>query len=95
LPAASERDSTGELASGAEEKWLGGSIWKSPKIEIARIKSWPSIGAMSYHGNGQHYRRSTRANGLWKDLSQPAGGSRAARVSLKSARFSIAISAWR
>jgi hypothetical protein len=47
LPAASERDSTGELASGAEEKWLGGSIWKSPKIEIARIKSWPSIGAMS------------------------------------------------
>jgi len=52
MPAPSERGSIGELVSGAGQGWLGNSIWESPEIEISRIKSWPSITAMSYHRDG-------------------------------------------
>jgi hypothetical protein len=52
MPAPSERGSTGELASGAEQEWLGASLWQAPKIEISGIKSWSSIAAMSYHRDG-------------------------------------------
>ena len=48
----SERGSTADPASGAGQGWLGNSIWESPKIEISRMKSWPSIAAMSYHRDG-------------------------------------------
>src|SRR5271166_4292375 len=49
----SERGSTADPASGAGQGLLvGNSIWESPKIEISRMKSWPSIAAMSYHRDG-------------------------------------------
>src|SRR5271165_5237513 len=49
----SERGSTADPASGAGQGWLvGNSIWESPKIEISRMKSWPSIAAMSYQRDG-------------------------------------------
>jgi AraC family transcriptional regulator len=48
----SDRGSTADPASGAGQEWLGNSIWESPKIEISRMKSWPSIAAMSYHRDG-------------------------------------------
>jgi AraC family transcriptional regulator len=52
MPAPNEGDSTADLASGAGQRWLGKSVWESPKIEISRIKSWPLIAAMSYHRDG-------------------------------------------
>jgi AraC family transcriptional regulator len=52
MPAWSEGDSTGVLASGAKPDWLGHSLWQVPDLEISRIKSWPSITAMSYHRSG-------------------------------------------
>ena len=48
----SETGNTADPASGAGQGWLGNSIWESPKIEISRMKSWPSIAAMSYHRDG-------------------------------------------
>ena len=52
MPAPSERGSTGEFASDAGQKWLGASVWQAPKVEISKIKSLPSITAMSYHRDG-------------------------------------------
>ena len=52
MPASSEGASTGVLASGAKPDWLGHSLWQVPDLEISRIKSWPSIMAMSYHRSG-------------------------------------------
>src|SRR5271169_1687415 len=52
MPAPSERDSTSELASGTKPDWLGNSGLQGPKIEISRIKIWPSITAVSYHREG-------------------------------------------
>jgi AraC family transcriptional regulator len=52
MPAPRQRRNTGESSCGAEEKWLGGSIWEAPKIEISRMKSWPLLAAMSYHRDG-------------------------------------------
>jgi AraC family transcriptional regulator len=49
MPAASDKGNIGEPALGGGRKWLGGSIWESPKIEISRMRSWPSFAAMSYH----------------------------------------------
>ena len=57
----SERGSTADPASGAGQGWLvGNSIWESPKIEISRMKSWPSIAAMSYHRDGEATWRGDR-----------------------------------
>jgi AraC family transcriptional regulator len=44
----SQRDTAGELAPGAEKKWLGNSVWQVPGLEISGIKSWGSITAMSF-----------------------------------------------
>src|SRR5215469_9233816 len=52
MPTPSEAGSSGELISGAGRKWLGTSVWQAPEIEISRMKSWPSIAAMSYHREG-------------------------------------------
>jgi hypothetical protein len=52
MPVPSERSGTADQASGAGQKWLGSSIWESPRIEISRVKSWPSIAAMSYRRDG-------------------------------------------
>src|SRR5215472_12470153 len=52
MPAWSEGGSIGVLASGAKPDWLGHSLWQVPGLEISRIKSWPSIMAMSYHRSG-------------------------------------------
>jgi AraC family transcriptional regulator len=49
MPAPSERGSRSELASDVAPQWLGNSLWQGPKVKISRIKSWPSITAMSYH----------------------------------------------
>jgi AraC family transcriptional regulator len=52
MPASRENGNTGELASSAGRMWLGHSVWQAPEIEISRIKSWPSIAAMSYRRDG-------------------------------------------
>ena len=52
MRAPSESGRTGEFASGAKPGWLGSSVWQAPKIEISKIKSWPSIVAMSYRRDG-------------------------------------------
>jgi AraC family transcriptional regulator len=49
MPAPKQSSSTVELASSVEQKWLGHSLWQAPKIEISRIKSWPSLTAMSFY----------------------------------------------
>jgi hypothetical protein len=46
------RGDTADPVPGAGPKWLGNSVWQAPKIEIAKIKSWPLITAMSYHRDG-------------------------------------------
>jgi AraC-like DNA-binding protein len=63
MPALSERSSTSELVYGAQSQWLGNSVWQVPGLEVSRIKSWPSITAMSYRRGGgesiwrgDHYR---------------------------------------
>ena len=50
--APSERGSTSELASGIEPGWLRNSFWQVPKLKISKVKSWPSITAMSFHRDG-------------------------------------------
>jgi AraC family transcriptional regulator len=52
MPGFSEGRSTADLASGAGQKWLGSSVWESPRVKISSIKFWPSISAMSYHRDG-------------------------------------------
>jgi AraC family transcriptional regulator len=53
--------STGDLASGAGQEWLGDSVWQTPELEISRIKSWASITAMSFHrDDGESIWRSNR-----------------------------------
>jgi len=60
IHAPTERGSTGDLASGAGQEWLG-AVWEHPEIEISRIKSWSSITAMSfYRGDGESIWRSDR-----------------------------------
>jgi AraC family transcriptional regulator len=61
MPASRERGTTGELASGAGQKWLGNSLWQVPGLEISGIKSWDSITAMSFRrGDGETIWRSDR-----------------------------------
>ena len=52
MPASSEGDSSHELLSGVNPGWLGNSVWQVPDLEISRIKSSPSITAMSYRRGG-------------------------------------------
>jgi AraC family transcriptional regulator len=52
MQAPSEGATTGRLASGAGQQWLGNSLWQAPKLEISRINSWASITAVSYHRDG-------------------------------------------
>lgn len=52
MPAPSERGSAGGLAAREGRQWLGASIWQTPKTEISRIRTWPSITAVSYHRDG-------------------------------------------
>src|SRR5271169_6510652 len=46
------RGSTGDLASGAGQEWLGNSVWEHPQLEISRIKSWNSITASGFRRDG-------------------------------------------
>jgi AraC family transcriptional regulator len=52
MPEPSESGDTADPAPGAGQEWLGNSVWQVPEIEISRIKSWPSITAMSYYRDG-------------------------------------------
>ena len=52
MPTPSEGLSIGEFAPGAGLMWLRASVWQAPKIEISKIRSGPSIMAMSYHRDG-------------------------------------------
>jgi AraC family transcriptional regulator len=52
MKAQSERGNTADLASGIKPEWLGNSLSQGPKVEISRIKSWPSLTAMSYRRDG-------------------------------------------
>jgi AraC family transcriptional regulator len=61
VPASSERDSTGKLLSGVNPSWLGNSVWQVADLEVSRIKSWPSITAMTYRrGAGESIWRGDR-----------------------------------
>src|SRR5271166_1919852 len=61
MQAPSERGGPTDLVSGAGQEWLGNSVWEHPELEISRIKSWPSITAMSFHrGDGESMWRSDR-----------------------------------
>jgi AraC family transcriptional regulator len=50
--ALSERGNSTGLASRAAQEWLGNSVYQAPRLQIQKIKSWPSIAAMSYHRDG-------------------------------------------
>src|SRR5271169_3183905 len=50
--ALSERGNSTDLASRAAQEWLGNSVYQAPRLQIQKIKSWPSIAAMSYHRDG-------------------------------------------
>jgi AraC family transcriptional regulator len=53
MQAASERGSAADLVSGAGQEWLvGNSVYQAPCLQIQKIKSWPSIAAMSFHRDG-------------------------------------------
>ena len=52
MQAPSERERTADLASGAGQNWLGNSVWRSPDVQIQKLKSWASITAASYHRGG-------------------------------------------
>ena len=61
MPASSEEDSTDELLSGVNPRGLGNSVWQVPDLQVSRIKSWPSITAMSYRrGGGESIWRGDR-----------------------------------
>jgi AraC family transcriptional regulator len=61
MPASSERNGTRELLPGANPRGLGNSVWQVPDLEVSRIKSWPSITAMSYRrGGGESIWRGDR-----------------------------------
>jgi AraC family transcriptional regulator len=47
-----EKGGTADPAPGAEQNWLGNSLWQAPEVEISRIKSWASITAVSYRRAG-------------------------------------------
>jgi hypothetical protein len=49
MPASTEQGSIGEPASDEGRRWLGRSVWQVPDFEVAKIRSWPSITAVSYH----------------------------------------------
>jgi len=49
MQAQRERGGTADLAPGAGQDWLGNSVYQAPHLQIQKIKSWPSITAMSYH----------------------------------------------
>ena len=52
MPAPSESGSIADPASGAKQDWLGNSVYQAPRLQIQKLKSWPSITAMSYHRDG-------------------------------------------
>ena len=52
MPTPSESGSTADPASGAKQDWLGNSVYQAPRLQIQKLKSWPSITAMSYHRDG-------------------------------------------
>lgn len=61
MPAQSERGSSADVASDAGQEWRGDSVWQTPDLEITRIKSWPSIAAMSFRrGDGEMLWRGDR-----------------------------------
>src|SRR6516225_3826441 len=61
MPGSSEEDSNGELLSGVKPRGLGNSVWQVPDLQVSRIKSWPSITAMSYRrGGGESIWRGDR-----------------------------------
>ena len=61
MQAPGDGESTPDLATDTGQNWLGESLWQAPKIEISRIKSWPSIAAMSYRrDSGEATWRSDR-----------------------------------
>ena len=52
MPTPSERSTTSEPASDAGRDWLGNSVWRVPDLAISRVKSWPSITAITFHRGG-------------------------------------------
>jgi hypothetical protein len=61
MPVSSEGDNSGELLWGVNPRTLGNSVWQVPDLEVSKIKSWPSITAMSYRrGGGESIWRGDR-----------------------------------
>ena len=74
MPGSSEEDSNGELLSGVKPRGLGNSVWQVPDLQVSRIKSWPSITAMSYRrGGGESIWRGDRYRMTVFFGSAPAG----------------------
>jgi AraC family transcriptional regulator len=47
-----EKVGTADLVSSTGQEWLGNSVYEAPRLQIQKIRSWPSITAMSYHRDG-------------------------------------------
>jgi AraC family transcriptional regulator len=52
MPAPSKSGSSADPASRARHDWLGNSVYQAPRLQIQKLKSWPSVTAMSYHRDG-------------------------------------------
>jgi len=55
------REKTAGDAAETGQNWLGNSVWRSPEVELLRIKAWASMTAASYHrGAGESVWRGDR-----------------------------------
>src|SRR6516162_277662 len=52
MAARRDAETIANSAFSVKPNWLGNSVYEAPRLQIQKIKSWPSIAAMSYHRDG-------------------------------------------
>ena len=61
MAARRDTETIANSAFSVKPNWLGNSVYEAPRLQIQKIKSWPSITAMSYHrGCGEAIWRGDR-----------------------------------
>ena len=61
MAARRDAETIANSAFSVKPNWLGNSVYEAPRLQIQKIKSWPSITAMSYHrGCGEAIWRGDR-----------------------------------
>ena len=52
MAARSDTETIANSASSAKREWLGNSVYRAPRLQIQKFKSWASITAMTYQRDG-------------------------------------------